>query len=161
MRKARSILAVIILCACDGAWAPDMRHKVPDYIPVKELLYAKAMMKPPCTVNVFQVDEGFGTKIEFNDINVRISKKMQEQGGHYLEYQPWQETPVLGKIDEMSAASASLAFSEKCLQDTNLYQNFFMQHKNNKGSYFTLRKGGSLVLIYVPDQNILFLTDWN
>ena len=143
MKIALTLTFFIFLSGCDLiTWQPDMRDKIPSSIPIKKRLYSNARLTE-CAINIFELE-----KVDFDKQN-------------FTDDPSWQSTPIQGKIYDMSKAAASIAFSHNCLKGQKDYQKMVNQYDTEQGAYFKTIDGDGLVLLYVPENNILLVIDWD
>jgi hypothetical protein len=161
--KISLLLIFLLLLGCDGLNIrhPDMRNNVPNFFPVEELVYTQAMHNPPCSVNVFELEDSFSKSLA-KESSIIAALNTRMHGINYLpQYQPWQQTPVNGKIYELSMAAAGIAYASECAKKNPRYKNLFERYANEEGAYFTYVEGDGLVLVYAPQENILMVSNWD
>ena len=153
-------LCAVIFTACEfNTETQDLRHKVPDIFPLKKLVYSNTMLAPPCTINIFKVEESFSQEPFKNSKEIAIYIK--KNGKRIKRYQPWRETPISEKLHEESKGHLTIYKAAECLTKYPKYKTTFIKYRDSKNAYFTTVRIGQTILMYVPVENLLFVTEYD
>ena len=150
-------LCLLILSACDNA--VDVRDRLPDVFPIKERVYSKVHFTKACVVAVYALEEEFKDTFQFQMLEkINTEKLSKYRNGIDRSYEPWQRTPILKKLHEMSKAVVTLSVLHNCLDAESNHMKILEKYNKSSSGFFTTNSGE--VLIYAPEENLLFYTDW-
>jgi len=149
------IFFILLLTACDDDFSqPNMAYYVPDYIPIKNLLYTKAELIT-CAVNIFDIGESFKKQYSHYIENSNLPKS---QNNSYL---PWERTPIDGDYEKGGLVHITIMSAQYCFDDDKEIQTYFNQSVASKNNFFTYSEPGDMVLIYVQKDNRLIVLETN
>ena len=142
---------VFVLSSCGlASWKPDMRGRVPKIFPIKSLLYSEARFGQ-CAVNVFELDPLFQNDFKFSDLD--------DDTALNDVYEVWKRTPMKGMFPLHSRGDLTIKLAKYCFKENEKYLELVSRYKALSGAFFTYKEPGDVVLIYVKDENLLFVLE--
>ena len=151
-------LLCCLLMGCDSA--VDQRENLPSIFQIKERVYNKAVLSKLCSVNVYSLNDEFKEKFAFEMLE-KINAEKLPMRLHQVDqsYEPWQKTPVYQNIHHNSKAVGTLSVAKYCFEDSPQYWDLFKKYSAGENAYFTIYSGE--IVMYVPEENLIFYTNWD